>query len=170
VNNTAEETHSVNISVQEKPEWISFNNYEINSVNITNTRAQTIQFYFNVSDNALPGAEGSVTFIITAGNNKEWTRVYKVNVISPRNFEIQQNYPNPFNPATKIKYSVPADGLVNISVFNVLGEKVTDLVNSVHKAGSYEVTFDATNFATGMYIYRMESGNFVSVKKMMILK
>jgi hypothetical protein len=85
-------------------------------------------------------------------------------------FLLEQNYPNPFNPTTKIKYSVPADRFVNISVYNVLGEKVANLVNSLQKAGSYEVTFDATRFASGMYIYRMESGDFVSVKKMMILK
>ncbi len=87
-----------------------------------------------------------------------------------KTFLLEQNYPNPFNPTTNIKYSVPADGFVNIAVFNVLGEKVANLVNSLQKAGSYEVTFDATNFASGMYIYRMESGDFVSVKKMMILK
>ena len=59
---------------------------------------------------------------------------------------------------------------VNISVYNVLGEKVTEIVNGLQKAGSYEVTIDATNIASGMYLYRMESGDFVSVKKMMILK
>jgi len=85
-------------------------------------------------------------------------------------FLLEQNYPNPFNPFKKIKYSVPADGFVNIAIFNVLGEKVANLVNSLQKAGSYEVTFDATKFASGMYIYRMGSGDFVSVKKMMILK
>jgi hypothetical protein len=94
----------------------------------------------------------------------------EVEIGAPDSYDLSQNYPNPFNPTTKIKYSVPADGFVNISVYNVLGEKVTDIVNSIQKAGRYEVTFDATNFASGMYIYRMESGNFISVKKMMILK
>ena len=94
----------------------------------------------------------------------------EVEIGAPDSYDLSQNYPNPFNPTTKIKYSVPADGFVNISVYNVLGEKVTDIVNSIQKAGRYEVTFDATNIASGMYIYRMESGNFVSVKKMMILK
>ena len=85
-------------------------------------------------------------------------------------FELLQNYPNPFNPTTKIKYSVPADGFVNIAIYNVLGDKVTEIVNSIQEAGNYEVTFDASKFASGMYLYRMESGSFVSVKKMMILK
>ena len=91
-------------------------------------------------------------------------------VMTPVEYSLEQNYPNPFNPSTKIKYTVPADGFVNIAVYNVLGEKVTDVVNNIQKAGSYEITFNARDLASGMYIYRMESGNFVSVKKMMILK
>ncbi len=104
------------------------------------------------------------------GSYKYYTLEQLVEVGIPQTYDLSQNYPNPFNPTTKITYSVPADGFVNIAVFNVLGEKVTNIVNSLQKAGSYEVTFDATNFASGMYLYRMESGDFVSVKKMMILK
>ncbi len=91
-------------------------------------------------------------------------------IATPVNYDLEQNYPNPFNPSTTIKYSVPADGFVNIAVYNVLGEKIADIVNNIQKSGNYELTFDARNLASGMYIYRMESGNFVSVKKMMILK
>ncbi len=104
------------------------------------------------------------------GSYKYYQLEQEVEIGTPESYDLSQNYPNPFNPTTKINYSVPADGFVNIAVYNVLGEKVTKIVNSIHKAGSYEVTFDATNFASGMYIYRMESGDFVSVKKMMILK
>jgi len=85
-------------------------------------------------------------------------------------YRLEQNYPNPFNPTTKITYSVPVDGFVSIAIFNILGEKVTTLVNVNVKAGNYELTFDASGLASGMYLYRMESGNFVSIKKMMILK
>jgi len=104
------------------------------------------------------------------GSYKYYQLKQEVEIGTPVSYDLSQNYPNPFNPTTKINYSVPADGFVNISVYNVLGEKVTNIVNSLQKAGSYEVTFDATNFASGMYLYRMESGDFVSVKKMMILK
>ncbi|NNG26868.1 MAG: T9SS type A sorting domain-containing protein [Ignavibacteriaceae bacterium] len=86
------------------------------------------------------------------------------------NFILEQNYPNPFNPTTKITYSVPVDAFVNISVYNLLGEKVANLLGTSVKAGNYEIRFDATNLASGIYIYRMCAGGFVSVKKMMILK
>ncbi|MCH8034124.1 MAG: aryl-sulfate sulfotransferase [Bacteroidetes bacterium] len=85
-------------------------------------------------------------------------------------YRLEQNYPNPFNPITKITYSVPVDGFVKLAIYNLLGEKVADLVNTNVNRGTYEVTFDAIHFASGIYLYRMESGNFVSIKKMMILK
>jgi hypothetical protein len=104
------------------------------------------------------------------GTYKYYDLQQDVEIAAPISYALSQNYPNPFNPTTKIKYAVPFDGFVNIAVFNVLGEKVANVVNSVHKAGNYELTFDATNLASGMYIYRMEAGDFVSIKKMMILK
>jgi photosystem II stability/assembly factor-like uncharacterized protein len=93
-----------------------------------------------------------------------------VEVASPVDFNLSQNYPNPFNPTTVITYSVPVDGFVNIAIFNVLGEKVANLVNTNVKAGNYELTFNASGIASGMYLYRMEAGDYVSIKKMMILK
>ena len=102
--------------------------------------------------------------------NFTYSEVVEVNLGLPSEFALQQNYPNPFNPTTKITYSVPADGFVNIAVYNVLGEKVANLLNTNVKAGNYDISFDATNLTSGMYLYRMEAGDFVSVKKMMILK
>ncbi|MCW9066541.1 MAG: T9SS type A sorting domain-containing protein, partial [Ignavibacteriaceae bacterium] len=104
------------------------------------------------------------------GSFKYYKLNQKVEIATPISYALSQNYPNPFNPTTKIKYSVPVDGFVNITVFNILGEKVAELVNSIQKAGNNELTFNASNFVSGMYIYRMESGSFVSIKKMMILK
>ena len=104
------------------------------------------------------------------GSYKYYNLKEEIQIDVPKSYALSQNYPNPFNPTTKIKYSLPADGFVNIAIYNVLGDKVTEIVNSIQEAGNYEVTFDASKFASGMYLYRMESGSFVSVKKMMILK
>ena len=90
--------------------------------------------------------------------------------ILPSKFELFQNYPNPFNPETKIKYSVPQKSLVILEVFNILGEKVASLVNKVQEAGRYEVNFDASKLACGIYIYNLKSGRFSSVKKMLLMK
>lgn len=83
---------------------------------------------------------------------------------------LMQNHPNPFNPVTTIKYSLPQDGFVNLSVYNLLGEKVATLINSNQKAGRYEVNFDASGFASGVYFYSIEAGSFKTVKKMLLMK
>lgn len=104
------------------------------------------------------------------GTYKYYNLKEEIQIDVPSSYELSQNYPNPFNPTTKIKYSVPEDGFVNIAVYNLLGGKVSEIVSGIQKAGNYEVTFSASELASGMYIYRMASGGFVSIKKMMILK
>jgi len=94
----------------------------------------------------------------------------EVEVTAPKVYSLEQNYPNPFNPSTSIKYSVPNDGLVNLTIFNALGQKVAVLVNSQMSSGTYEVNFNAANFTSGVYFYRIEAGSFVSTKKMLLIK
>ncbi len=100
----------------------------------------------------------------------EYIGTIEVEVVPPKVFALEQNYPNPFNPTTTIKYSVPVKGFVNMSIFNVLGEKVTDLINKEVEAGSYELNFNASNLSSGVYFYKLEAGNFTSIKKMMLIK
>ncbi|MGE5437137.1 MAG: right-handed parallel beta-helix repeat-containing protein [Syntrophothermus sp.] len=89
---------------------------------------------------------------------------------APMKFELGQNYPNPFNPSTTIKYAVPANMMVTLKVYDILGKEVTTLVNEEKAAGYYEVNFNAANLASGTYIYRLETGNNVYVKKMILMK
>ncbi|KAF0216210.1 MAG: hypothetical protein FD178_1276 [Ignavibacteria bacterium] len=88
----------------------------------------------------------------------------------PVTYSLDQNYPNPFNPTTQIKYSVANAGNVSLKVFDVLGREVADLVNKHQDAGHYSVNFNASALSSGIYFYRIESGSFVSVKKMMLVK
>jgi hypothetical protein len=74
----------------------------------------------------------------------------------PAQVTLSQNYPNPFNPATTIKYSIPVEANVTLSVFNSLGEKVSELINSVQPSGNYQVTWNAKDFASGIYFYTLE--------------
>jgi hypothetical protein len=80
------------------------------------------------------------------------------------------NYPNPFNPNTTIKYSVPTNGFVNLSVFNAIGEEVRTLVSEIKSAGNYVINFDAGNLTSGVYLYKLQAGSFVETKKMILLK
>ena len=85
-------------------------------------------------------------------------------------FDLQQNYPNPFNPSTSIKYTIAERSNVSIKVFDMLGKEVATLINSEKESGSYEVNFNASDLASGLYIYTINAGNFTSSRKMMLLK
>jgi hypothetical protein len=92
----------------------------------------------------------------------------------PGIFTLYQNYPNPFNPTTKIKYSIPVGTQhavsVQLKVYDILGREVATLVNKQQQPGNYEVEFNASNFASGVYFYQLRAGNFISTKKMILLK
>ena len=88
----------------------------------------------------------------------------------PAEFSLHQNYPNPFNPSTTINYQIPTAGIVSLKVYDVLGREVANLVNEEKPAGTYNITFNAGNFASGVYFYRLKAGNFVSTKKLVLMK
>jgi len=92
------------------------------------------------------------------------------NYQSPIVFRLFQNYPNPFNPVTTISYQLPVTSSVDLSIYNLLGQKVATLVDKRQQAGIHQVEWDATVFSSGVYYYRIEAGNFVETRKMIYLK
>jgi hypothetical protein len=88
----------------------------------------------------------------------------------PSKFSLNQNYPNPFNPTTNISYTIPQNGLVTLKVYNALGAEVAVLINNNQAAGSYSVNFNAENYSSGIYFYKLTSSNFIETKKMLLLK
>ena len=89
---------------------------------------------------------------------------------APLTFTLEQNYPNPFNPTTTIRYTIPGEANVKITVYNVLGQKAAELVNREVKAGTYEIKYDASGLTSGVYIYKIEAGGSTAVRKMMLIK
>jgi hypothetical protein len=88
----------------------------------------------------------------------------------PTKFEVSQNYPNPFNPTTMIKFNIPEASKVSLKIYDVLGNEIATLLNEEKNKGTYEVNFNATNLSSGIYFYKLEAGNFVETKKMILLK
>ncbi len=88
----------------------------------------------------------------------------------PQTITLEQNYPNPFNPSTKIKFSLPENEFVEISIFNSIGQLVEKLLSREIAAGNYEIQFTAGNISSGVYFYRLKAGDFISTKKMIVLK
>jgi len=88
----------------------------------------------------------------------------------PSSYTLEQNYPNPFNPATTIAYSIPQESQVSLKIYDVMGREVVELVSGKQLAGAYSVEFDAASLASGTYFYKLTAGEFISVKKMVLLK
>ncbi|MCU0413208.1 MAG: YCF48-related protein [Ignavibacteriaceae bacterium] len=89
---------------------------------------------------------------------------------SPEDFILYQNYPNPFNPTTNIKYSIPAAGIVTLKVYDLLGMEVSTLVNDYQQAGTFDVVFDGSNLASGVYYYQLITGELSATRKLMLTK
>jgi hypothetical protein len=114
--------------------------------------------------------------MIDYDGSANYSNIEVTEIASPKNFELSQNYPNPFNPSTTIAYQIPVDAKVIMEVYNIAGQKVSELVNQDMSAGYYSVNFGESKLSTGIYIYRMVAvdkvtgNNFSVVKKMMLLK
>ncbi len=91
-------------------------------------------------------------------------------ITAPESYSLSQNYPNPFNPVTRINYALPKDGFATLKIFDVLGREIATIVNEVKTAGYYTVDFDASRLSSGIYFYRLQSGSFIDVKRMVLAK
>ncbi|MDF1612271.1 multicopper oxidase domain-containing protein [Stygiobacter electus] len=98
------------------------------------------------------------------------TKINENESIFPNKFSLEQNYPNPFNPTTKIKFSLPTNSHVKLTVFDILGKAVYTLINEYKDAGTYEVEFNASNLYTGVYFYQLSANNYVETKKFVLIK
>lgn len=172
-------------------------NSSIRSINFSSDSKKlaygTIDGYVYIHDtqdwdlvNTLTEAEGSITSIDFSADgerlaysssdgkvyvhNKTLATSNKSVTDVPEKLRLSQNYPNPFNPATQISYKLPKQAHLSLKVYNVLGEHITTLVNEFQSPGRYEVTFDASHLSSGIYIYRLEAGEFVESTQMMLVK
>ncbi|MBL7958688.1 T9SS type A sorting domain-containing protein [bacterium] len=105
-----------------------------------------------------------------AGVSLKKTESEKATLKVPTYFELGNNYPNPFNPTTTIQYALPRSVRVSLKVYDILGREVADLVNENQPAGTYNVNFDASKFASGVYIYRLEAGEYIGSRRMLLVK
>jgi hypothetical protein len=121
---------------------------------------------------------GDNSFAIWAGWNGEGVYA-STNILTgigekqqsvPLTAQLSQNYPNPFNPSTTIRYDLPQKSHVTLSVYNVLGQQVSILVQGEQESGYHEVRFDGSNLASGVYFYRLQAGTSVETKKLLLLR
>ena len=131
------------------------------------------------SPDSLIGRPVEFTAVVSSGGYPFWVGRFATDLVTgieetedalPRVFALQQSYPNPFNPSTQIRYELPHASYVTLKVFNTLGQEVSTLVDEHRPAGVHTIRFDASGLVSGVYLYRLEAGNFVQARKMLILK
>ena len=165
---TATETNNAGFDVERKAatatEWTKVGNVAGNG-----TTSEVRNYTF--TDRANTGTYNYRLKQLDVNGNFEYFNLSnEIEVGVPNSFDMSQNYPNPFNPSTKINYDLPVDGNVSIVLYDLTGRQVASIVNEVKTAGYYTVSFNASNLASGMYFYRISASNFVSTKKMVLVK
>ncbi|MGD0589895.1 MAG: T9SS type A sorting domain-containing protein [Bacteroidota bacterium] len=167
-------TQGVSVSVSNVPSWVKFDSTRQTIKSLTASTEQTATFAFTIDKSAPVGKGQTLTFSITA-NGQTWTKNIAIKVAAPQTYTLFQNYPNPYNPSTVISYQLSEKSSVNLKVYDVIGREVANLVNEQQAPGYYQKTFDASRFASGMYICRLvatdeQNKQHVFQKKMLMLK
>ena len=139
---------------------------EFNSSTHTFDAASDTQF----SALGLAAKDSALVFLdsVLSPGSLGFAEIISTNV--PANYALVQNYPNPFNPTTNIRFTLPVSGFMSLKIYDVLGREVAILVNEEQRAGSYEVRWNAIGFSSGVYFYRLQSGEFVQTKKLLLMK
>jgi hypothetical protein len=115
-------------------------------------------------------AVGDSGVVLTTGTGGVTSTIKTINLSPPQTFELRQNYPNPFNPTTIISYELPANDMVRLEIYDILGRKIETLLSERQNAGNHSVPFNASNLSSGVYFYRLSAGSFVQTKKLMLIK
>jgi hypothetical protein len=164
---TATETNNKGFEIQRSTNGNTFKDIAFIQGNGTTTQKHLYSF----SDNEVSIGNYSYRLKqIDFDGSYKYSNEIEVNVNSPLEFSLEQNYPNPFNPITGIRYIVKDRGLVSLKVYDILGTEIVSLVNEVKEPGVYSVSFNGLNYPSGVYLYKINVNNYVSVKKMLLVK
>jgi Secretion system C-terminal sorting domain len=162
---TATEKNNAGFEIQRSVDNKQFVSIGFVKGNGTTTERQSYSFTDNNTGNKLYYRLKQVDF----DGSFTYSNVLEVSAV-PQNFELLQNYPNPFNPVTQIKYSVPENAYISLKVYNLLGEEVATLFEGYKQPGNYEVTFNGSGLASGIYLYRLKANEINLTKKFVLLK
>jgi hypothetical protein len=146
------------------------NSWEVLGFVPGNGNSNSPKNYSFTDDNVTPGKYSYRLKQIDTDGQFSYSKTIAVDFGSAVKFELSQNYPNPFNPVTTIQFSIPQSSNVKLTVFNILGEQVAELVNGFRDAGIHTINFDASQFNSGLYIYKIESNGLVQTRKMLLVK
>lgn len=165
----------VKVRTEDLPEWVKMGFTETKISELKQNEEVEVEFSFKVDKKAPVGQEATLRFSAVAPTGEQWTKQIKIIVSAPEQYELYQNFPNPFNPSTTISYQLSGQSKVSLKIYNTLGEEVARLVENVQEPGYYDIRWNASSFASGIYIYQLyakgaDGRDFIQRKKMLMIK
>jgi hypothetical protein len=168
---TATELNNHGFEIERRSDIINWRTIGFREGNGTTSEPQQYSYSDELSDIASAKLYYRLKQVDFNGSFEYFPNAFGIEVeIAPSVFSLSQNYPNPFNPTTIIKYAMSSKQYASLKVYDVLGNEVATLVNEEKETGIYEVEFDATGITSGIYFYKLQAGNFVETKKMLVIK
>jgi hypothetical protein len=169
-NGSAYVAESIKVKIIQPPKWLIFKTIEQNIRKIEPNSKSTVSYIFSIDKEAPVNTQQTLNFNITTPSGEIWNKQITISVNPPETFELYQNYPNPFNPTTTISYQLPVSSNVTLKIFDILGREVATIVDEFRKAGYYKEVWDASNYASGVYFYKIAYNKFTSIKKLAVVK
>ncbi|MCL4279546.1 MAG: T9SS type A sorting domain-containing protein, partial [Ignavibacteriaceae bacterium] len=167
---TATETNNSGFEIERSQKSKVKNQMDWTQISFVEGRGTTTEITNYMDKITEPGKYTYRLKQIDFDGSSTYSQVVEVNISSPIDFVLYQNYPNPFNPTTTIKFALPIESKVKINVYNSLGQLVETLVDKEMESGYHEVNFNASRLASGVYLYQLQAQDYVSVKKMLLIK
>lgn len=164
---TSTETNNFGFQVERSNDRVTFEQIAFIPGSGTTTEAKT----YNYGDTVLTYKENYYRLKqLDFNGSYSYSNIIKIHLNLPGRFTLSQNYPNPFNPRTKIKFAIPEESFVKLSIFNTVGELITILVSQQMKPGFYEYEYNGSKIPSGVYLDKINVGEYVDAKKMILLK
>jgi hypothetical protein len=168
----------VRVKITNAPAWLKFESDTDTLQQLLSHEEKSASFAFSVGKTAPVNKEQTLSFSITDRTGQKWMKDIAIKITPPETYDLFQNYPNPFNPTTTIEYQLPGAGTrysVSLKIYDVIGREVVNLVNEQQEPGYYQKIFNASRYASGMYIYRLvatdeQNKHHVFQKKMVLLR
>lgn len=168
------ESLALSIDAATAPEWIKVSSFNVNMPSWDGEHEITLPIRIN---DAPEGAQATIAILLTDGEGRQWRVEVPLKVAAeiPLEYALLPNFPNPFNAETTIRYALSDNGMTILKVFSVTGQPIRTLVNKYQNAGEYAIRWDGKDnegqaVASGVYFYRLESGNFSRARRMLLLK
>lgn len=166
---------NVSVTFNNLPLWLKFKSNTVLIKSISAGISKDAKFEFSVDKKAPTDKDTELTAVIKSSTGQMWTKEIRISVAVPKEYKLYNNFPNPFNPSTKIAFLLPNTTHVKLIIYDIMGREIAKIADGKYPQGYNEVTWNGSNSfgvraSSGIYFYRISSGQYTAIKKMVLLK